>query len=87
MQLNEFTVSHPRARNADVTIWFPERTNEKTFVLLKAFSFSKNKEGKKVETFGSLRSNRIHTVRISHLLGALLHSTSFPRCHSSNVGW
>lgn len=43
MQLNEFTVSHPRARNVVITICFPERSNEKTFILLKAFFLSKNK--------------------------------------------
>lgn len=74
MQLNEFTVSHPRARNVVITICFSERTNEKAFILLKAFFLSKNKEGKKkIERSGSLRSNWIHTVRISHLLRALLH--------------
>lgn len=73
-QLNEFTVSHPRARNVVITICFPERTNEKAFILLKAFFLSKNKEGKKnIERSGSLHSNWIHTVRISHLLRALLH--------------
>lgn len=46
MQLNEFTVSHPRARNVVITICFPERTNEKAFILLKAFFLSKNKKGK-----------------------------------------
>lgn len=48
MQLNEFTVSHSRARNAVITICFPERTNEKTFILLKAFFFSKKQGGKKI---------------------------------------
>lgn len=47
MQLNEFTVSHPRARNVVITICFPERTNEKAFILLKAVFLSKNKERKK----------------------------------------
>lgn len=47
MQLNEFTVSHPRARNVVITICFPERTNEKAFILLKAVFLSKNKEGRK----------------------------------------
>lgn len=47
MQLTEFTVSHPRARNVVITICFPERTNEKAFILLKAFFLSKNKEGGK----------------------------------------
>lgn len=76
MQLNEFTVSHPRARNVVITICFPERTNEKTFILLKAFFLSKNKKGKKKRKGLGLRSNWIHTVGISHLL----HPSSLPRC-------
>lgn len=73
-QLNEFTVSHPRARNVVITICFPERTNEKAFILLKAFfPFQKQGGKKNIERSGSLHSNWIHTVRISHLLRALLH--------------
>lgn len=47
MQLNEFTVSHPRARNVVITICFPERTNEKAFILLKAFFPFQKQGGKK----------------------------------------
>lgn len=77
MQLNEFTVSHPRARNVVITICFPERTNEKTFILLKAFFLSKNKKGGEKKRKGlGLCSNWIHTVGISHLLCP----SSLPRC-------
>lgn len=79
MQLNEFTVSHPRARNEVITICFPGRTNEKAFRLFEGiFPFQKqgggggNVKKKIIERSGSLRSNWIHTVRISHLLRALL---------------
>lgn len=66
MQLNEFTVSHPRARNVVITICFPERTNEKAFILLKAFFLSKNKKGKKKkERFGSVLQLDSHSWNLT----------------------
>lgn len=67
MQLNEFTVSHPRARNVVITICFPERTNEKTFILLKAFFLSKNKKGgeKKKERFESVLQLDSHSWNLT----------------------